>query len=148
MRTMAKASPVPRSKDAGSGAWDGTTRTGHGQYTYTRRARPLDWRKRMSDTVAYALLVYTGLQIVVTMHALTDATASTLPLFALVVLVAGIIPLFRHYERHWERLDDAAAADPSQRPLYRRDQLSVWLFAIGLPFAITGLFKAGVSLLG
>lgn len=140
---MAKASPVSRNKPAGGGAWDGTTRAGP-----TPAARPLDWRKRMSDTVAYALLVYTGLQIVVTMHALTDATASTLPLFALVVLVAGIIPLFRHYERHWERLDDAAAADPAQRPLYRRDQLSVWLFAIGLPFAITGLFKAAVVLVG
>jgi hypothetical protein len=110
--------------------------------------RPLDWRKRMSDTVAYALLVYTALQIIVTMHALADDGASMLPLFALVVLVAGIIPLFRHYERHWEGLDDAAAADPARRPLYRRDQLSVWLFAVGLPFAVTGLFKVFGTLIG
>lgn len=114
----------------------------------TSPARPLDWRKRMSDTVAYALLVYTGLQILVTMQALTAGNASMLPLFALVALVGGIIPLFRHYERHWEGLDDLAAADPAHLPLFRRDQLSVWLFAIGLPFAITGLFKVLVALPG
>ncbi len=114
----------------------------------TGRATPaLDWRKRMSDTVAYALLAYTALQIVVTMHALSQNTASMLPMFALIVLVAAIIPLFRRYERHWEGLDDAAAADPARRALFRRDQLAVWLFAIGLPFAVTGLFKAIVGLL-
>jgi hypothetical protein len=104
-------------------------------------ARPLDWRKRMSDTVAYALLVYTALQILVTMHVMSQGNASTLPMFALVVLVAAIIPLFRHYERHWEGLDDAAAASRDLAPLFRRDQLSVWLFAVGLPFAVTGLFR-------
>jgi hypothetical protein len=109
--------------------------------------RRLDWRKRMSDTVAYALLVYTALQILVTMHALSQNTTSMLPLFALVILIVAIIPLFRHYERHWEGLDDRAAADPARKPVFRRDQLSVWLFAVGLPFAITGLFKAIVPLL-
>jgi len=119
----------------------------NGQIKETPTARRLDWRKRMSDTVAYALLVYTALQIVVTMHALSDDSTLMLPLFALVVLVVGIIPLFRHYERHWEGIDEVAAADPSRKPLFRRDQLSVWLFAIGLPFAVTGLFKALGSLL-
>jgi len=85
---------------------------------------------------------------VVTMHAMSTDSASMLPLFALVVLVVGIIPLFRHYERHWETLDDLAAADPARRPLFRRDQLSVWLFAIGLPFALTGLFKALSAIIG
>jgi len=108
--------------------------------------RRLDWRKRMSDTVAYALLAYTALQIVVTMHALSQNTSSMLPLFALVVLVAAIIPLFRHYESRWNGLDDAAAADPLRAPAFRRDQVAVWLFAIGLPFAVTGLFKAIVNL--
>lgn len=114
----------------------------------SRSERPLDWRKRMSDTVAYALLVYTALQITVTTHAMSSDNASMLPLFALVVLVAGIIPLLRHYERHWERLDDAAAADPAFSPMYRRDQISVWLFAIGLPFVVTGLFNAIRMMLG
>jgi len=128
-----------------TGPWVGKARP---QQRATPGARGIDWRKRMSDTVAYALLVYTALQIVVTMHAMTTDNASMLPLFALVVLIAAIIPLFRHYERQWERLDDQAATDPAYRAQFRRDQWAVWLFAIGLPFAVTGLFRALGSLLG
>lgn len=105
----------------------------------------LDWRKRMSNTVAYGLLVYTGLQIFVTMHAIEGQGGSLLPLFALVVLVAAIIPMFRHFERRWEGLDDAAASDPARARAFRRDRMAVWLLAIGLPFLVTGLFKAAVS---
>lgn len=106
-------------------------------------ARTVDWRKRMSDTVAYGLLVYTGLQIFVTMQALEGGnSASMLPMLALVVLVAGIIPLFRRFERRWEHLDDAAAHDPALRGAYRRDQLRVWACSVGLPFLVTGVFKA------
>jgi hypothetical protein len=107
-----------------------------------REARPRDWRKRMSDNVAYALLVYTGLQIFITMHAIADvARGSILPYLSLVVLVAAIIPACRKLERRWEEIDDAHAADPALRPVYRRDQALLWLLAIGLPFVLTGAFK-------
>jgi hypothetical protein len=109
---------------------------------FAASARPVDWRKRMSDNVAYGLLVYTGLQIFVTMHAIESESASMLPMLALVVLVAAIIPMFRRFERRWERLDDAAAHDPALRGLFRRDQLLVWVASIGLPFLLTALFKA------
>jgi hypothetical protein len=140
---MAKVTSA--STTGATGAWDAQARP---QHPATPAPRAADWRKRMSDTVAYALLVYTALQIVVTMHAMTTDSASMLPLFALVVLVAGIIPLFRHYERRWERLDDAAVADPALRSQFRRDQVAVWLFAIGLPFAVTGLFMTLRSMPG
>lgn len=116
---------------------------GHGPQSGDRpAARQLDWRKRMSDTVAYGLLVYTGLQIFVTMHAIQGQGSSLLPLFALVVLVAAIIPMFRHFERRWEGLDDTLAADPARASAFARDRLAVWLLSIGLPFLVTGLFKA------
>ena len=100
-----------------------------------------DWRKAMSDNVAYALLIYTGLQIFLTMNAIKDLTkGSLLPYLSLIVLVALIIPACRRYEKRWEHLDDAQAADPSLRPLYRRDQFVLWLLALGLPFALTALF--------
>ncbi|NBW77169.1 MAG: hypothetical protein EBR34_15450 [Sphingomonadaceae bacterium] len=103
--------------------------------------KPLDWRKRMSDHIAYALLAYTGLQIFVTMGALNAKSGSLLPYFALVVLVAAIIPACRRFERRWNRLSDAQAVDPAFAPYYRRDRNWVWALAIGLPFVVTGMFK-------
>ncbi|WP_319641233.1 hypothetical protein [Novosphingobium sp. KCTC 2891] len=100
----------------------------------------------MSDNVAYGLLVYTALQIFVTMQAIEGDSGSMLPMLALVVLVAAIIPLFRRFERHWEHLDDTAAADPALKGAYRRDQFAVWALAIGLPFLLTGLFKGAATL--
>ncbi|MEO0033780.1 MAG: hypothetical protein RIS94_3538 [Pseudomonadota bacterium] len=109
--------------------------------------RQVDWRKRMSDTVAYGLLVYTGLQIFVTVHAMDGTGTSLLPTMALVVLVAGVIPLFRRFERRWEHLSDDAAHDPALRRPFRHDQAIVWLLSIGLPFLLTGLFKGVAALL-
>ena len=100
-----------------------------------------DWRKTMSDHVAYALLVYTGLQIFVTVHAMKDGSSSVLPYFALVVLIAGIIPACRWFERRWRFLSDDEAADPSFAPAVHRDQFALWVIAIGLPFLVTGVYK-------
>lgn len=105
------------------------------------QAKPLDWRKRMSDNIAYALLVYTGLQIFLTMGALQAHSGSLLPYFALIVLVAGIIPACRSFERRWNRLSDQQAADPALAGYYRRDRAWLWVLAISLPVALTGLFK-------
>lgn len=110
---------------------------------YRRR----DWRKSMSDNIAYALLIYTGLQIFVTMQAIKGTSSgSALPYLALIVLVAAIIPGCRHLERRWEDLSDPEAVDPALRGRFRRDQLLLWLLAIGLPFALTALFEVMGSL--
>lgn len=108
--------------------------------------RAVDWRRRMSDNIAYALLVYTGLQIFITMGALKGEGQSLLPYLALVILVVAIIPACRRFERRWNRLTDAQAADPALGIYYRRDRLALWLLAIGLPFVLTGVFK-GLALL-
>ncbi|MDE1915863.1 MAG: hypothetical protein KGJ57_06075 [Sphingomonadales bacterium] len=103
--------------------------------------RRLDWRKRMSDNIAFALLAYTALQIVLTMGVLRARGASVLPFAALVILVAGIIPACRRFERRWSRLGDAEAADPALVSRYRRDVTGLWALALGLPFAIAGVFR-------
>jgi hypothetical protein len=108
--------------------------------------RPVDWRRKMSDHIAYALLVYTALQIFVTIDALKTRDISLLPYLALIVLVVAIIPACRRFERRWNRLTDEQAADPALAVHYRRDRLALWLLAIGLPFALTALFK-GLALL-
>ncbi len=111
-------------------------------------AHPLDWRKKMSDHVAYALLVYTGLQIFVTMGEFHGSDGSILPYVALVMLVAAIIPACRAFERRWITIGDEAAADPALAPRFRRDRLALWAMAIGLPFLVTGLFMALSLLFG
>jgi hypothetical protein len=115
--------------------------------TQKRVGLKLDWRKKMSDNVAYALLIYTGLQIWVTMGTLKNGSGSVLPYFALIVLVAAIIPGCRLFEKRWDALSDGQAANPELRDRFRRDRLLLWLCAIGLPFALTGLFK-GIEALG
>jgi hypothetical protein len=111
-----------------------------------RASRKLDWRKRMSDHVAYALLVYTGLQIFVTMQFLKSGHGSILPYFALIVLVVAIIPGCRMFEKRWEGISDSEAADPELAGRFWHDILVLWILAVGLPLLLTGLFK-GVSAL-
>ncbi len=111
-------------------------------------SKPLDWRKRMSDNIAYALLVYTVLQIFVTMGSLENRGGSMLPYFALVILVAAIIPACRRFETRWNRLSDEQAADPQFKRYYRRDQFWLWAAAIVLPLAVSGLFIGMAKLLG
>ena len=104
-------------------------------------SRPRDWRKAMSDNVALALLVYTGMQIFMTVGAMKQGVSSIVPYLALVILVGGIIPACRWFERRWSGLSDARAADPDMKPAFRRDQIMLWVLAIGLPVALTLIFK-------
>jgi hypothetical protein len=109
-------------------------------------AKPVDWRRRMSDHIAYALLVYTALQIFITMGALKSEGGSLLPYLALIILVAAIIPACRRFERRWSSLTDDQAHDPLLATYYKRDRRALWLLAIGLPFGLTAIFK-GIALL-
>ncbi|QDH33306.1 hypothetical protein [Porphyrobacter sp. YT40] len=117
---------------------------GVGEALPAERAR--DWRKAMSDHVAYGLLVYTALQIFVTVKALSEGSSTLLPYLALVVLVAGIIPVCRWFEKRWAVLSDAEAVDPAYAPAFRRDIATLWALAIGLPFGLTLIFKMVLSL--
>jgi hypothetical protein len=99
-----------------------------------------DWSHAMSNNVAYALLTYTGLQIFVTMGALEGDGHSILPYFALVVLVAAIIPACRAFEQRWAGLDGHQDDDADIARRFGRDRLALWLMAIGLPFLLTGIF--------
>ena len=118
----------------GKALWDTT----HEQAVHTSR---LDWRRKMSDNIAYALLGYTALQIVVTMSALKTISDTILPFFALIVLVAAIVPGCQMMERRWERLSDDEAADPALARRFNRDRLGLWIAAIGLPFVVTGIIR-------
>lgn len=106
-----------------------------------KNRKAIDWKRRMSDHVAYALLVYTGLQIFVTMGALKSEHGSILPYFGLVLLVVAIIPGCRMFEQRWERLAEADSPPQELGPLFIRDIATLWIAAIGLPFVVTGIIK-------
>ena len=112
------------------------------QHEATEPASARDWRKSMSDHVAYALLVYTALQIFLTVKALAQGFSSIMPYVALVVLVAAIIPACRWFEKRWAGLSDDEASDSSFAGAFRRDVAGLWLLAICLPLALTGIAKA------
>lgn len=107
-----------------------------------------DWRRGMSNNVASALIVYTALQIFVTVHAMAKGLPSITPYIALVLLVAAIIPGCRWFERRWSGLSDEQAADPALKTAYRRDQILLWVLAIGLPLLLTGLFDMAFGATG
>lgn len=109
-------------------------------------ARKIDWRRRVSDHLAFGLLIYTGLHIFITMTQLKTYGGSVLPYLALIVLVAAIIPACRWFEMRWDSLTDEQAADPALAPAFRREVGLMWLAAIGLPMALTFGFKAAASL--
>ena len=101
-----------------------------------------DWRRRMSDNVAYALWLYTALQIFMTLAVLKGPGSSILPYLALVMLIVAVLPGFRALEKRWEALSDEQAVNPALEPAYRRDKRLVWGLAIGLPFLLTLVMKA------
>lgn len=115
------------------------------KFQSAKHAPARDWRKAMSDHVAYALLVYTGVTIFVTVKALEEGFSSSLPYLALIVLVAAIIPACRWFEKRWAGLDDATATNPSAPEGFRRDTFALWLLAIGLPLVLTALLKAALA---
>lgn len=119
-----------------------TGRFGGEAETAQSGAKTRDWRKSMSDHVAYALLVYTGLQIFMTVKALAAGMSSILPYVALIILVAAIIPACRWFERRWTTMSDEQAVDESFAGAFRRDTIMLWTMAIGLPLLLTGLCKA------
>lgn len=113
--------------------------TGH---TLPSSAARLDWRKQMSNHVAWSLLVYTAIQIVANALMLKHGgSASVLPYFALVLLVIAVIPAWRLLESRWTELSDAQAADPALAGAFARDRALIWLAALGLPLVLTGFFK-------
>jgi uncharacterized iron-regulated membrane protein len=106
-----------------------------------KRRKAIDWKRRMSDHVAYSLLVYTGLQIFVTMGALKSEHGSILPYFGLVLLVVAIIPGCRMFEQRWERFAASDATREELAPRFNRDVAVLWIAAVGLPFLVTGVIK-------
>jgi hypothetical protein len=110
------------------------------EFTHRRTDRVVDWRKAMSDNVAYALIVYTGLQIFLTVDAIKETGLRSLAMLCLIILIAAIIPAAHKLDKRWRDLTEHDAHDPALNTAFRRDQILLWLLALGLPFVLTLIF--------
>ncbi len=105
-------------------------------------AARLDWRRRASTNIAAALLVYTALQVVLSLGIVRITSAILPPYVALALLIVAIIPGARRFERRWTRLSDGEAADPARGGVFHREMAGLWLTAIALPFVFGLLYWA------
>lgn len=100
------------------------------------------WDKKMSNNCAFALLVYTMMQIFFVISFIETKGMSIAPYFGLVILVALIIPFCRNFEKRWQEIGQSNLSDQSMAARFRKDQVVLWMLAIGLPFVFVGLISA------
>lgn len=96
--------------------------------------------KRMSTHIAYALVVYTLLLIFIVSPELESEGMAIWPYFALVAMVAAIIPACRRIERRWQTLD--ASHSEEHEALLKSDEIRLWVGAVGIPVVLMLLFRA------
>ena len=98
------------------------------------------YSKRMSDHVAFALVVYTLALIFLVTPTIESSGTSIFPYFILVLLVGAVIPLCRNLERRWQALDAKAQPGDVLESAYFADRIKLWVAAIAIPGALAVLF--------
>jgi hypothetical protein len=94
--------------------------------------------KRMSNHIAYALVVYTLLLIFEVSPQMEGKGTSILPYFLLVMLVGLAILPCRSMEYRWKKAD--AHDESDLRHHFRRDCTLLWVGAIGFPTLLMAIF--------
>ena len=107
-----------------------------------------DPRRRIGDHIAFALPVYTVLQVAVTMAVLRAPGAAPLPIATLALLVVLVVPASARFARNWQELPDSALALPATAARLRRHLALLWAAALAAPFVLTALLLAAARLLG
>ena len=77
-----------------------------------------------------------------TVEAIRETGLRSLAMVCLIILVVAIIPACHKLDKRWRDLSESDAHDRALASAYRRDRILLWLVAIGLPFALTLLFRA------
>jgi cell division protein FtsW (lipid II flippase) len=98
------------------------------------------YSKRMSDHVAFALVVYTLALIFLVTPTIESSGTSIFPYFVLVLFVAAVIPPCRNMERRWQALDAAAYDSDGLNTHYVADRLKLWAAALVIPAILAVLF--------
>ena len=105
------------------------------------------WHRKMSNNLAWALVLFTGLQIAVISGVVATGASTILYHLGIAVLIAAVVPAARNMERRWESLSQSDLSGLRLAALFRVDQLKLWGTALFLPLAWIPL-GALLSLIG
>lgn len=103
------------------------------------------YSKRMSDHVAFALVIYTLMLIFLVTPAMENEGTSIYPYFMLVIFVALVIPPCRGLERRWQAIQANDSGDGGFDTQFKMDRIKLWIAAIGIPAGIAVLFRGITS---
>ena len=114
-------------------------------YTFDRQTRThsKSCKNRISDHIAFALIVYTLLLIFMVTPAIKTEGMAIWPYFLLVGLVAAMVPFCRGIERRWKEIDAVPENDAAIARRLTFDRCKLWIVAIGAPI----LLSIGFSLI-
>lgn len=104
-------------------------RAAHGKHAKT-------YTKRISDNIAYALIVYTMMLIFLVAGAIKTSSMSIFPYLLLMLFVAVVIPMARKLEKKWEVLDESELSDNSLRNRYNMDRTKLWISTLSIPLIL------------
>ncbi len=97
------------------------------------------YTKRISDNIAYALIVYTMMLIFLVAGAIKTSGTSVMPYIMLMLFVAVVIPLARKLEKKWEMLDQSELSDSSLNRRYNIDRVKLWIGTLVFPLFLMGV---------
>lgn len=96
-----------------------------------KQAKP--YAKRISDHIAYALIVYTLMLIFLVAGAIKTSSMSVFPYILLMLFIAVVIPMARKLEKKWEMLDGSELSDSSLIKRFAIDRTKLWIGTVALP---------------
>lgn len=99
------------------------------------------YTKRISDHIAYALIVYTLMLIFLVAGAIKTSSMSVAPYLLLMLFVALVIPMARKLEKKWEMFDSSELSDNSLRKHFAMDRIKLWLGTFSLPLILMVVCK-------
>lgn len=97
------------------------------------------YTKRISDNIAYALIVYTMMLIFLVAGAIKTDGVSIMPYILLMLFIVFVIPMARKLEKKWEMLDQSELSDSSLKRRYNIDRTKLWIGTFALPLFLTAV---------
>lgn len=115
--------------------------TGRGDHDSSLKKRK-SYAKRITDNIAYALIIYTLMLIFLVAGAITTNSMSVAPYLLLMLFIALVIPMARKLEKKWEMLDGSELSHSSLRKRFAIDRTKLWFGTFSLPLILMVICKA------